>query len=314
MAKLPPDFAVKQEGSAKFNAIHRQNDRADWYFMAHSAKAAIDAVCSFRITGKKPEFWNPDTGKRMAVDEYWVENGQTFVPMHFDPSGSVFVVFRESANNPEVSSQKGIAKAPELKPLMELSGPWEVAFAPKWFYPDNGTGGKVRFEELADWSKRPEEAVKYFSGTAVYQKSFDWQQTAGNGRVWIDLGRVEVIAEVELNGKNLGVVWKPPFRVDVSDALKPGENLLVVKVTNLWPNRLIGDEHLPEDCEWLPSDLGGMRLKQMPEWLTNNTPRTSGRRTFATWKHWKAENPLLPSGLLGPVRLVPAAVTTISSK
>ncbi len=300
-AKLPPDFAVKQaSGAAQFNFIHRRLDQADWYFVANSAKAEVRTVCAFRVIGKRPELWDTDTGKKTPVTEYWVENGQTYVPIHFDPCGSVFVMFRENAPNPVFSNpQKGLANAPDFKPLIELNGPWEVSFDAKWFYPDNGAGAKMRFEQLSDWSQRPEEAVKYFSGTAVYQKSFDWQQPAGNGRVSLDLGRVEVIAEVELNGKNLGVLWKPPFRVDITEALKAGENTLVVKVTNLWPNRLIGDEQLPADCEYKPEGS----LKAWPEWLNKNLPRTSGRRTFATWKHWKAQDPLLPSGLLGPVRV-----------
>jgi len=237
-----------------------------------------------------------------------MENGQTFVPMHFDPCGSVFVVFREKG---EGNGRKvEIKPVAESKPLMELTGPWQVSFDSKWFYPDNGVGAKVRFEQLSDWSKRPEEAVKYFSGTAVYEKEFEVPASVSNGALYLDLGQVEVIAEVEINGKNLGVLWKPPFKVEVSEALKPGKNRLVVKVTNLWPNRLIGDEHLPTDCEYKPDGS----LKSWPQWLTNHQPRTSGRRTFTTWQYYEADDSLLPSGLLGPVRLVPATVTAISGK
>jgi hypothetical protein len=313
-AKLPPDFDVKQKsGSAQINAIHRQTKKADWYFVAKRDTGVLETVCSFRVTGQRPEFWYPDTGKIEPAANYWVENGQTHVPIHFDPVGSVFVVFRERSQNSEVRSQKGCAKAPELKSIMELSGPWEVSFDPKWFYaggettddrPQTADQCKVVFEKLEDWSKRPAEAVKYFSGTAIYRKEFDCPLPTAHCPLYLDLGAVEVIAEVELNGRNLGVLWKPPFRVDVTAELKVGTNTLVVKVTNLWPNRLIGDEQLPEDCEWQRTDLGGMQLKQMPEWLMKSLPRTSGRRTFATWKHWKAEDPLQPSGLIGPVRIL----------
>ena len=306
--KLPPDFS-SDSSSTKINFIHRYSPEADWYFIANGDKAATDTLCTFRVTGKQPEFWYPDTGKIEKARDYWIENGQTYVPVHFDPCGSVFVVFREKAEG--TGRKVEIKPVAEPKPLMELSGPWEVSFDSKWFYPDNGMGAKVEFKQLEDWSKRPEEAVKSFSGTAVYEKEFEAPANPESGRMDLDLGRVEVIAEVELNGKNLGVLWKPPFRVDVTEALKPGQkNKLRVKVTNLWPNRLIGDEHLPADCEY--AEKGN--LVAWPQWLVENKARTSGRRTFTTWRHYKADDPLLPSGLLGPVRLVPATVTTITGK
>ncbi len=359
-AKLPPDFAFKSSSAGNtLNAIHRTSKNADWYFVANLEMKSVEAVCAFRVTGKRPEFWHPDTGKIEPAAWYRVENGQTFVPMRFDSYGSVFVVFRSPAGDSIVSvahdgqpiiydqpatdassvefqldatkggatlkastpgryefattSGKRMETTVAVPPPQPLEGPWEVTFDPKWFYPD-ATGGKVPFEQLIDWTKRPEEAVKYFSGTAVYEKTFNLSETLApnpGSRLSLDLGRVEVIAEVEVNGKNLGVLWKPPFVVDITDAVKPGaQNTLRVRVTNLWPNRLIGDEHLPVDCEYLPT--GG--LKAWPEWLTKNTSRTSGRRTFATWRYWKPEDPLLPSGLLGPVRLVPEAVTTIAGK
>jgi len=309
-AKLPPDFAAAPTTkTSRINFIHRTSKEADWYFLASADKTPVQKLCSFRVTGKQPEFWYPDTGKIKKVEDYWMENGQTYVPVSFDPCGSVFVMFREKAQ--DEGHKVELKPLAEPKPLMELSGPWEVSFDSKWFYPDNGMGAKVEFKQLEDWSKRPEEAVKFFSGTAVYEKEFEAPANPASGRMDLDLGQVEVIAEVELNGKNLGVLWKPPFRVDVTEALKPGQkNKLVVKVVNLWPNRLIGDEHLPADCQY--AEKGN--LVAWPQWLVENKARTSGRRTFTTWRHWKANDPLQPSGLLGPVRLVPATVTTITGK
>jgi hypothetical protein len=123
-------------------------------------------------------------------------------------------------------------------------------------------------------------------------------------RVYLELGRVQVIAEVKLNGRDLGILWKPPFRVDVSGAVQAGDNALEVRVTNLWVNRLIGDEQLPEDCQRHP----GGNLVQWPQWLLAGKPSPTGRRTFATWRHWSKDSPLLESGLLGPVTLKAAAV------
>jgi len=122
------------------------------------------------------------------------------------------------------------------------------------------------------------------------------------GEFFLDLGNVQVIASVKLNGQDLGTIWKPPFRVDVTQSLRPGDNSLEIKVVNLWPNRLIGDEQLPEDCEWAPYRLdGGCGLVGWPKWLVENKARRVGGRRFSTWKYWRKDSALLESGLLGPV-------------
>jgi hypothetical protein len=142
--------------------------------------------------------------------------------------------------------------------------------------------------------------VRYFSGTATYRKVFSLQSSVISHRTYLDLGRVEVIAEVWLNGKPLGTLWKPPFRCDVTSALRDGENELEIRVTNLWPNRLIGDEQFPDDLA--KGSWGG--IPAWPAWLKQGQPRPESRRqTFFTWKHWDKDDALLPSGLLGPVTL-----------
>jgi hypothetical protein len=107
------------------------------------------------------------------------------------------------------------------------------------------------------------------------------------------------MAEVALNGKSLGTLWKLPYRIDVTDAIKPGENTLEVKVVNLWINRQIGDEQLPEDSDRNPNST----LKSWPAWLIDGRPSPTGRRTFTSWRLWKKTDPLSPSGLLGPVKI-----------
>lgn len=114
---------------------------------------------------------------------------------------------------------------------------------------------------------------------------------------------VKNVAEVHLNGKPLGIIWCAPWRVDITSAVKTGSNELEVEVVNLWPNRMIGDEQLPEDCEWQVTGFGSKTLKCFPDWLKDNKPRASGRFTFSTWKHFAKDDPLLPSGLLGPVTM-----------
>jgi hypothetical protein len=142
--------------------------------------------------------------------------------------------------------------------------------------------------------------VKYFSGTASYEKEIEIpaERLLNRRELWLDLGAVKNFAEVSLNGQDLGVLWKPPFHIDITAAAKTGANRLVVKVTNLWPNRLIGDEQLPEDREWK-----GKRLGEWPQWVLDGKPSPTGRLTFTTWHHWTKDSSLLPSGLLGPVML-----------
>jgi len=183
---------------------------------------------------------------------------------------------------------------------VEISGKWELAFPPDWGAPD-----KVTLDKLISWTEHADPGVKYFSGTGVYRTTFESKavRDSGRTRVYLDLGKVENIAEVKLNGKDLGILWKPPFRVEVTDALKDGKNDLEVRVTNLWPNRLIGDEQLPEDREWR-----GHGLATVPQWVLDGEPSPTGRFTFTTYHHWTPLEEPLPSGLLGPVLLRTAVV------
>jgi hypothetical protein len=160
----------------------------------------------------------------------------------------------------------------------------------------------VRLNRLISWTEHADPGVRYFSGTAEYTLAFDVPAPMlGAGRALaLDLGRVKHFAEVRLNGRDLGVLWKAPFRVDVTGLVKPGRNTLSIRVTNLWPNRLIGDEQLPEEVEW--SEGGAIRA--WPAWLVEGKPRPkTGRIAFTTWRFYRRDSPLLESGLLGPVAL-----------
>lgn len=187
------------------------------------------------------------------------------------------------------------------KPL-DLSANWKVTFPPNW-----GAPASAQFAKLISWPDSSDKGIKYFSGSAVYHKEFTVTPEMASGTTMLDLGRVKNFATVRLNGKELPVLWKEPFCVDVTGALKPGRNSLEIKVTNLWPNRLIGDEQLPEDAKW-----HGVTLDGWPDWIKNKTQRPkTGRYTFTTWKFWKKDSPLLESGLLGPVMLRQAVKRTI---
>jgi hypothetical protein len=186
---------------------------------------------------------------------------------------------------------------------VELTGSWEVNFTPGQGAPEN-----VMFDKLISWSSSPDEGIRYFSGTATYKKQVILSENPvqSGHSLELNLGSVQVIAEVIVNGKNLGILWKAPFKVNLDNFVHEGVNELEVKITNLWPNRLIGDEHLSEDSEW-----GNGRMEKWPEWLLNNTKRPSKRVTFTTWKHWNKDSPLQPSGLLGPVTICPYIQTKI---
>ena len=190
---------------------------------------------------------------------------------------------------------KKTVEVPALPATVDLTGPWEVEF-----HSPVGPQPKATFERLISWPDHPDVGVRYFSGTATYRKTFELPASAlrnPRAAILLDLGRVKVIAEVKLNGKDLGILWKTPFRADATGAVRPGKNELEVRVTNLWPNRLIGDEQYPDDCEW-----DGITIKSWPDWMAKGEPRPSKERvTFTTWKHYGKAAPLLPSGLLGPV-------------
>jgi len=265
---LPPDF----ESDRPLRYIHRRAGDTDIYFVASSHQVPVTARCTLRVAGKLPEIWDPVTGRRWGATAFEQKDGRTSVPLEFPRSGSLFVVFREPTRLAKAEGRN----FPRHHLLSTIAGPWTVEFDPKW----GGPAEPVVFDRLTDWTKRPEEGVKYYSGTAVYRTSLDVDEDAWppKGRRLLDLGSVEVMARVRLNDKDLGVVWTPLLRVDITDTLRPGRNTLEVEVVSCWPNRLIGDEHLPEQK----------------------------RYTWSTWNPYKKDSPLLPSGLLGPVRILEA--------
>ena len=204
------------------------------------------------------------------------------------------------------SGGENVVTVKDIPEPQAVASPWEVSFPP-----GRGAPAKVAFEKLISWPEHTEVGVRYFSGTATYRRTLDIPaEWLGQGReLHLDLGRVQVIAEVRLNGQKLGIVWKAPYRVNVTSAARPGKNELEIEVTNLWPNRLIGDEQLPEDIEW-----AGLPLKSWPEWLLKGTPRpVTERVTFTTWRHWRKDSMLQPSGLLGPVMLRPLVVVPVAA-
>jgi hypothetical protein len=290
----PTDFAA--DGQA-IRSIHRHGAAADVWFVANLEHATNEAQCAFAISGKQPELWDPVTGTIRDLGDFEDDGHETTVSLEFASNQSWFIVFRKP-----VSSTRS-HNFPILKPTAEVTGPWHVSFDPKW-----GGPADVTFEKLGDWTKRPEPGIRYYSGTATYHTTFD-----GAGAERLELGLVNHVARVRINGRDLGVVWTAPWSVSIpAGLLKPHGNRLEIEVTNVWANRLIGDEQEPPDCEWLPGHMGhGGFLKQFPDWFVQGQPRPSkGRYCFTTWNYFTKDSPLVSSGLLGPVRLLAEDWTT----
>ena len=300
--ELPPDFAFDHASGLVLHSIHRCTGETDIYFVASASQQTGQADCRFRVTGKLPELWDPATGQTRTTAAWHTENGVTTIPLQFDPSGSIFVVFRK----PTATLQATGRNWTDYRPLQEINSNWTLEFPSGWGAPE-----EISLANLISWPDHSDTGVRYFSGTATYRTKFQSKVANPQLNIVLDLGRVEVIAEVWLNGQPLGTLWKPPFRCDVTDALRAGENELGIRVTNLWPNRLVGDEQFPDDCAVQgPWPRGGIRA--WPEWLLKNQPRPEPRRqTFFTWKHWTKDDALLPSGLLGPVTIQSGAESPV---
>ncbi|MBP5321038.1 MAG: hypothetical protein J6334_08620 [Kiritimatiellae bacterium] len=201
----------------------------------------------------------------------------------------------------ETSDGKKVQKAVTPPPPVELTGPWNVRFIS-----GRGAPASTDFKRLHRWNRDPDAAIKFYAGTAVYAKRVTLPGNAAGTRVALDLGEVRDFAAVRVNGKTVRTLWKPPFTADITDALEPGATAfdLEVEVTNLWPNRFLGDEILHEDdCEWIDARADKFRIKKLPDWVNNGGSSPTHRRAFSTWKHWVKGDPLQDSGLIGPVLL-----------
>jgi hypothetical protein len=290
---VQPDF----ESDSPLRYTHRREDDTDIYFLANPTERRLQARCVFRVNGKRAEHWNPVTGAMTALPDARVEDARTAIQLDFDRHESCFIIFSRA---PASAIVKGIVHI-DTANATELGGPWSVAFDPRW-----GGPKKITFSQLDDWTQRPEPGIKYYSGIATYQQRFDLPSSAigkmsAGKRFWLDLGTVHDIARVKMNGKDLGVVWCDPLRVEISTALQQKGNRLEIEVANLWPNRLIGDEQFAPECTYTKDG----NLAAWPEWFAKGQSRpTSERFTFTTWKHYIKDSPLLPSGLLGPVRIM----------
>jgi hypothetical protein len=266
-----PDFEyTKPQQDTSLLFVHRKLADGDLYWVSNRNPRFETLDATFRVTGKAPELWHADTG-RVEPAAYRIANGRTTVPLRLDPNDAVFVVFRKASTAPS----RTLPKLVETK-LGTVDGAWDVVFQA-----NRGAPAKISLNTLSSWADNSDTGVKYFSGTGTYTKTIqapaDWLKTGA--KLWLDLGDVKNLAEVSVNGKPLGILWRTPFRVDVTSALKAGANTVEIKVTNLWVNRLIGDQQ----------------------------PNVTRKFTYTAQQFYRADSPLLPSGLLGPVEIVRSA-------
>ena len=305
--KVKPDFTfISNHDKTALDYIHRTTDQQEIYFVANRfARKGIDdfqfrylttlpdryeqVTCSFRVTGKIPQLWNPKTGEMSEILTYREENGQTIVPLYLEPEGSLFVIFKKEKEKRHITAiqkdnksmfpenqfetkdvpyictlldegkksisvfvpgnysltwsdgKKEVIRADQATTETELSGKWDVHFDPKWGGPDY-----LGMSELKSWIRFEDPGIKYYSGTARYNKQFELtKKEIRNRQILLDLGNVQEMASVKINGHQLQVIWSAPFRFDITKFIKTGSNQLEVEVVNMWPNRLIGDAGLP---------------------------------------------------------------------
>ena len=263
--KIEPDFTfIKPDEKTEILFVHRRLADQDIYWVNNRNDKVGDVEASFRISGKIPELWNAQTGESEKIS-YKIENGRTIIPLYLESWDAYFIVFKEATKLfnytvPKTSEQQ----------ILQIETPWVVSFQKGRGAPTNTT-----FNVLKSWTENADLGIKYFSGTASYKNTFT-VPLSEKAIYEIDLGEVKNLAEVIINGKSQGIVWKKPFKVKLKDALKVGENTIEIKVTNLWVNRLIGDQQ----------------------------PDVKTKITYTTMPFYRADSPLLPAGLMSPVKVM----------
>ncbi|MEN3323138.1 glycosyl hydrolase [Mariniflexile soesokkakense] len=244
---------------------HRKHTDSDIYFLSNQLQEKVKRTLSFRIAGKVPYMYHPISGLETEVENWKIENGRTIIPLHFDKNESFFIILKESTSKKPSNTKQNWS---DFEMVKTLSEDWTLQFDKAF----KGPSKPLQINKLFDWSTSENDSIKYYSGTVSYLKTFDWDEFETKD-LWLDFEEINNIAEVTLNGKSCGIIWTFPYCVNISEAIKKGENRLEIKVTNTWANRLMGDQKLPE----------------------------KDRLTWTTAPYRLEGNPLLKAGLLGDV-------------
>ncbi|MFC4211004.1 glycosyl hydrolase [Pedobacter lithocola] len=238
---VEPDFyAVESEPKQadQLAFIHRKTDKSDIYFISNQKNEERIISASFRVKGKFPELYDAVNNKMIAAQQWQIANGRTSLKLSLKPNESVFVIFEKPTTDSLFNDGNNWFT---YKTIQDISKNWEVKFDAEY----GGPAKPVQFNELTDWTKHADSSIKYYSGTAIYTKTFTYTGDVKN--TWLDLGAFANLVEVKINGINCGILWTPPFKLDISKALKSGQNQISIEVVNTWANRLIGDSKLPEN-------------------------------------------------------------------
>jgi hypothetical protein len=284
-----------EEYYRSFCYTHRIRPDADIYFVTNPFDEKLETF-GFAAKDHIPQLWDAYTGKIQQTDDYVQKGDSVFVTLNLEKDHSMFVIMQNAECKMQNVETRRVASLQQT--AQKMDGAWDVTFYPKLDRPF-----KKKLPELIDFSKQNDEKLKYFSGTAVYENKFKCKMQNVKCKMILDLGAVHDMATVEINGNEIGVLWFPPFQIDITDYVKAGTNSLKISITNTWANRLIGDEQYPADFEW-GTDRGkeGRAKKAFPEWFLRNEPRTEqGRKTFNLWYYYHKDSELQPAGLLGPV-------------
>lgn len=294
MAAVLSDMGITEDflsdGPIRYG--HRRTETEEIYFVANTSINKLETTCRFRVQNGVPELWDPMTAEMKPLQAFTHQDKITSIPMSFEAYQSFFVIFPRG-DAEKSSSSSGGANFVDAVPVATLEGPWEVAFDPKWGGPE-----KIQFDALQDWTTHSDKGIRYYSGSATYRKTFDRPVGLGtDAKVYLDLGTVHDICRVRLNGQDLGILWAAPWRVDMTKVLKAGVNQLEIEVVNRWINRLTGDQQ-PEDKN--------VRTLKWESGLLSGRSYKAGRYTYTTKNPCKPGTKLLPSGLIGPVRILGA--------
>ena len=276
------------------NWLHRRSDHADIFFAVNQTDEKTETTIDFEGCGFMPELWNPYT----AEITYAATSKDGKVSVELGPGQSVFVVFNHEKPHYKKVREAMICSSRSVP----VEGSWDISFKPKV-----DENFELKDQDLEDFSLSEDNRVRYFSGTATYTKEIQLDKNdIGRGRkVMLDLGDLNDIVQVSVNGKEVGVLWYPPYRTDISEYVRKGTNTLELAVTDNWANRLIGDEQYEPDFEW-GQDRGesmGRAIKGFPDWFLKEDRPSSDRKCFVIWSYFRKDSPLQPAGLLGPVKL-----------
>ena len=303
VAEVMKDMAVEKDleilaGGNSIVWTHRKTADADIYFVANQSRKPVGAEILFRVAGMLPEIWDAEKGTTTQKVTWEKEAGRTKVSLELESLQSLFVIFRKQTK--DTGSGKSIDVSESI--VSEIAGPWKVLFKPV----KAQESFEVNMDSLYDWTISADKRLKYFSGTATYSKNVHLikKEIKDAQAVYLDLGKVGGIVSLKINGREVAVLWKHPFKADITRYVKPGKNVFEIEVTNTLTNCLIGDEQYPLDIKFGRLDYAGKVFRgrwllEYPKWLYTGDKRPTERKTFTTYNYYRQDSPLLPSGLLG---------------